>query len=100
MVRDFLLRTSVLQRMCAPLCDAVLNGNLDRNSEPECQAAPASPHDISSRVSSQAMLERLDSANCFIVPLDNARRWYRYPNIFTDYAVPRFLHVDQTVPTA
>ncbi|MEP6774471.1 MAG: LuxR C-terminal-related transcriptional regulator [Chloroflexota bacterium] len=90
-VRAFLLRTSVLERMCAPLCDAVLNGNLDRNSEPESQAAPDSPQEISSQVSSQAMLERLERSNLFIVPLDNERRWYRYHHLFADLLRQRLL---------
>ncbi len=59
----FLLRTSILDRMCGPLCDAVL---LD----------PSIP--------SQATLEYLERANLFIVPQDNERRWYRYHQLFGD----------------
>ncbi len=62
-VRTFLLRTSILDRMCGPLCDAVL---LD----------PAA--------SGQETLESIESANLFIVPLDNERRWYRYHQLFSD----------------
>ena len=73
-VRAFLLRTSILERMCGPLCDAVLNVDSD--------AAPlaGSPQ----RISSQAMLEKLERSNLFIVPLDNERRWYRYHHLFAD----------------
>lgn len=53
-VQTFLLRTSILDRLCGPLCDAVL------------LAAPAV---------GQEMLETLERANLFIVPLDNERRW-------------------------
>ena len=73
-IRAFLLRTSVLERMCAPLCDAVLNVQSD--------AAPLAG--ASERISSQAMLEKLERSNLFIVPLDNERRWYRYHHLFAD----------------
>ena len=62
-VQTFLLRTSILDRMCGPLCDAVL-------------LAPAA--------SGQAMLEYLERANLFVVPLDNERRWYRYHHLFAE----------------
>jgi LuxR family maltose regulon positive regulatory protein len=62
-VQTFLLRTSILDRLCGPLCDAVL------------AAAPGS---------GQQMLEYLQHANLFIVPLDNERRWYRYHHLFAD----------------
>lgn len=62
-VQAFLLRTSILDRLCGPLCDAVL-----------CDSA----------ASGQATLEHLDHANLFIVPLDNERRWYRYHHLFAD----------------
>ena len=62
-VQTFLLRTSILDRMCGPLCDAVLD------------SPPASGEEI---------LEYLERANLFIVPLDNERRWYRYHHLFVD----------------
>jgi LuxR family maltose regulon positive regulatory protein len=58
----FLLATSVLDRMCGPLCDAV---TLDGTS-------------------GQEMLERLERSNLFIVPLDQERHWYRYHHLFGD----------------
>ncbi|TCO13147.1 LuxR family maltose regulon positive regulatory protein [Kribbella steppae] len=60
-VRRFLLETSVLDRLTGPLCDAVTG-----------------EHD------GKAMLERLDRANLFLVPLDDQRRWYRYHHLFGD----------------
>jgi LuxR family maltose regulon positive regulatory protein len=62
-VQKFLLRTSILDRMCGPLCDAVL---------------------LDSPGSGQATLEYLERANMFIVPLDNERRWFRYHHLFAD----------------
>ena len=62
-IQTFLLRTSILDRMCGSLCDAVL---LDPST------------------SGQEILEQLERANLFIVPLDNDRRWYRYHHLFGD----------------
>jgi LuxR family maltose regulon positive regulatory protein len=59
--RDFLRQTSVLDRLSAPLCDA-----------------------LTGRTDSQAMLEQLESANLFLVPLDNRREWYRYHVLFAE----------------
>ena len=62
-IQTFLLRTSILDRMCGSLCDAVL---------------------LATSTSSQEILELLERANLFIVPLDNERRWYRYHHLFGD----------------
>jgi LuxR family maltose regulon positive regulatory protein len=62
-IQTFLLRTSILDRLCGPLCDAVL---------------------LDSSVSGQETLEHLEHANLFIVSLDNERRWYRYHHLFGD----------------
>ncbi|MCK5646987.1 MAG: hypothetical protein KAH97_09415, partial [Anaerolineales bacterium] len=59
--KDFLLKTSILERMNASLCDAV-TGQDD----------------------SKATLGALNQANLFIVPLDNRRHWYRYHRLFAD----------------
>ncbi len=64
-VQHFLARTSILERLCAPLCAALLDET----------AAP-------SRM--QALLEQLEQANLFVVPLDNERCWYRYHHLFYD----------------
>jgi LuxR family transcriptional regulator, maltose regulon positive regulatory protein len=70
-VQAFLLRTSILDRLCGPLCDAVL---LD---------FPAS---------GQETLEYLERANLFLVPLDNERRWYRYHHLFGELLRLRLGH--------
>jgi LuxR family maltose regulon positive regulatory protein len=62
-VQAFLLRTSILDQLCGPLCDAVLR-------DPT--------------VSGQTTLEYLERANLFLIPLDNKRRWYRYHHLFAD----------------
>ncbi len=58
-LRNFLLRTSVLDRLSGPLCDEVLQ---------TCGSA--------------AVLERVERENLFVVPLDASRRWYRYHHLF------------------
>lgn len=62
-LKTFLLRTSLLDRLCGSLCDAVL---------------------IDPSISGQEILEQLERANLFIVPLDDERRWYRYHHLFGD----------------
>jgi len=59
--RDFLVRTAVLDRMCGSLCDATLD-----------------------RGGSAAVLEALERADLFVVPLDAHRVWYRYHRLFRD----------------
>ncbi len=60
-IREFLLRTSILDRLYGPLCDAVTG-----------------------RDDSRGLLERLDRANLFVVPLDDRRQWYRYHHLFAE----------------
>jgi ATP/maltotriose-dependent transcriptional regulator MalT len=62
-LQAFLLRTSILDRLCGPLCDAVV---------------------LDATASGQATLEYLEHVNLFIVPLDNERRWYRYHHLFAE----------------
>src|SRR5439155_9564681 len=62
-VQTFLLRTSILDRMSGPLCDAVL---------------------MDPSVSGRETLDYLERANLFLVPLDNERRWYRYHHLFAE----------------
>src|SRR5207237_1106683 len=73
-LQTFLLRTSILDRLCGSLCDAVL---------------------LTPSGSGQANLEYLEHANLFLVPLDNERRWYRYHQLFADLLRQRLHH---TIP--
>src|SRR5829696_2897791 len=57
--RTFLLRTSILERLSGPLCDAVLE--TDGSAE---------------------VLAELERSNLFLVPLDDRRNWYRYQQLF------------------
>jgi LuxR family maltose regulon positive regulatory protein len=60
-VRAFLLETSVLERLSGELCDAVTG-----------------------RAGSQAMLQDIERAGLFLVPLDEVRGWWRYHQLFAD----------------
>src|SRR5262249_35009352 len=54
-IQSFLLQTSILDRLTGPLCDAV-----------------------TARSGSDVLLEHLEHANLFLIPLDERRQWYRY----------------------
>ncbi|MCA9912366.1 MAG: LuxR family transcriptional regulator, partial [Anaerolineae bacterium] len=58
-IQDFLLKTSILGRLCEPLCTAILQDDKDVH----------------------ALLEHIRQANLFLIPLDNERRWYRYHHL-------------------
>jgi ATP/maltotriose-dependent transcriptional regulator MalT len=75
-VQTFLMRTSILDRLCGSLCDAVL---------------------LQSSVSGEDTLAYLERANLFLVPLDNERRWYRYHHLFADLLRQR-LHQSAASP--
>jgi LuxR family transcriptional regulator, maltose regulon positive regulatory protein len=70
-LRTFLLETSVLDRLSGQLCDAVTG-----------------------REGSQALLERAERAGLFLIPLDEARDWWRYHHLFADLLRAR-LHQEQ-----
>ncbi len=60
-LRDFLRQTAILDRLSAPLCNALTGRN-----------------------DSQTVLEQLDAANLFLIPLDRRREWYRYHRFFAE----------------
>ena len=61
-LRDFLLETSILQRLNASICEAVTG-----------------------RANSQEQLEKIERLNLFIIPLDEQRGWYRYHHLLSDF---------------
>jgi LuxR family maltose regulon positive regulatory protein len=87
-LQDFLLKTAVLDRLTAPLCDFLIADFGMRNAE---STIPQSEIRIPN---SQVVLEQLERANLFIVPLDEQREWYRYHRLFTDL-LRRRLHQSQ-----
>jgi LuxR family maltose regulon positive regulatory protein len=82
-VKEFLLQTSILDRFCAPLCEAVAGcqpgpsilaaGEAGSEGEPGIEARP---------FDGQAYLKVLERDNLFIIPLDPERNWYRYHHLF------------------
>jgi LuxR family maltose regulon positive regulatory protein len=77
-IQQFLLKTSILDRLTGPLCDRVAGNQ-------ETGESDAIPDSLVSRFpDSQTVLEHLEAANLFIVPLDGERRWYRYHRLFAD----------------
>ena len=82
-VQAFLLQTSILDRFCASLCDAVLDGG--RSTKDDLPSSTDHRH----LSQSQAILEQLERANLFLVPLDDERRWYRYHHLFADFLQQR-----------
>ena len=69
--RAFMLATSVLDRLCAPLCDHVLGGT-----------------------GSAGMLRDIERSNSFLVALDNRREWYRYHQLFRELLRNELLSTD------
>jgi LuxR family transcriptional regulator, maltose regulon positive regulatory protein len=60
-LRRFLMQTSILDRLCASLCESVTG-----------------------RTDSQMVLQEIESAGLFLMPLDNRREWFRYHSIFAE----------------
>jgi LuxR family maltose regulon positive regulatory protein len=71
-ILTFLLQTSILDRLCGPLCDAVTGES-----------------------GGQEILETLEHANLFIMPLDDEGRWYRYHNLFAEVLQARLQRIQQ-----
>jgi LuxR family transcriptional regulator, maltose regulon positive regulatory protein len=71
--REFLLKTSILERICAPLADSLMDTGEDWQEQ-----------EIKMTVSSQVMLDTLEHSNLFLIPLDDERHWYRYHHLFRD----------------
>ena len=71
--QTFVLSTSILERLCAPLCDEILG--LSSNG------ASAG---IDESSYSEIILADLERLHCFLIPLDDQRRWYRYHHLFAD----------------
>jgi LuxR family maltose regulon positive regulatory protein len=67
----FLRRTSVLDQLCAPLCDALIEDS-----------------------GSQDRLRELEASNSFLIPLDRRREWYRYHALFREFLVGELHRVE------
>lgn len=72
--RRFLLRTSILGRLCGPLCDAVVG--IENGEE---------------------MLEAIERSNLLLIPLDNRREWYRYHPLFAEVLQHELVRIEPDV---
>ncbi|MED4954770.1 LuxR C-terminal-related transcriptional regulator [Paenibacillus macerans] len=72
-VQTFLLHTSILDRFCGSLCDAVLPNGMGGDE----------------------ILAYLERSNLFIIPLDSERHWYRYHHLFADLLRQRLYHANK-----
>ncbi|MCB9134422.1 MAG: helix-turn-helix transcriptional regulator [Anaerolineales bacterium] len=75
-VRNFLLQTSILDRFCTPLCNAVTEGQDGKET-----------------------LDILERSNLFLIPLDDKRQWYRYHRLFADVLQTRLLETQSDIVT-
>jgi len=75
---DFLLKTSILERMNSGLCAAVVSSSLPGSS------GPSTADRSVERVDCQSILESLEHNNLFLNALDDQRTWYRYHRLFAD----------------
>jgi LuxR family maltose regulon positive regulatory protein len=66
-IQQFLLETSILKRLSGSLCD-VLTGKTNQST---------------------TILEHIEQANLFLIPLDDERKWYRYHHLFADLLISR-----------
>lgn len=89
-VQKFLLCTAILSQFNAPLCDAVLeNSDWKLESDPLPFLSSISNY----QSLSQAILDRVEQANLFLISLDDERRWYRYHHLFADFLQSRLQKV-------
>jgi LuxR family maltose regulon positive regulatory protein len=86
-LQTFLLHTAMLDRMCGPLCDAVLGLTHDQGpaiNDRRSDTSIVDPRSSAADSYGQLLLEELERANLFLVPLDDERHWYRYHHLFAE----------------
>ncbi len=86
--QEFLLKTSVLERLSQPLCDFVVAGD---SSTPEAASQSTKGFSVSASCDPNRLVQ-LDRSNLFIVPMDDERVWYRYHQLFADLLRTRLQH--------
>jgi len=80
-VEQFLFQTSILDKFCIPLCDAILAEGQVRDQE-------------GTQSKCQQILEYLVSANLFLIPLENQKGWFRYHRLFHDLLLQRLHQIE------
>ena len=76
-MQKYLLATSILDRFCAPLCDAVC---ISDTASGACE------------ISGQEFIQLLKKANLFVTPMDDEHRWFRYHHLFQNLLHRRLKH--------
>ena len=66
-IKDYLLSAAILDRFCAPLCEAIC---LSANDQQSCS------------LSGQTFIDQIEASNMFVIPLDDHHRWYRFHHLF------------------
>ncbi len=89
-VQDFMEKTSILNQLSAPICDALM-GWSDASGDTTRKRTVTKRLDTA--LPSQEILEHMDRENLFLIPLDNERRWYRYHRLFADLLEERLRRV-------
>ncbi|MCB9098896.1 MAG: tetratricopeptide repeat protein [Anaerolineales bacterium] len=87
-IQTFLLHTAILDRLTAPLCDAVMGLSANENGQSNNRPLPTFDYQLpitNYQSLSQIHLHHLEQANLFLIPLDGERRWYRYHHLFADF---------------
>jgi LuxR family maltose regulon positive regulatory protein len=85
-IQHFLLYTSILQRLTAPLCESLLTAGEIDSSIIDKLTLSFEPNNL---LKCQPILEYLERANHFLEPLDDERTWYRYHTLFADLLCAR-----------
>jgi LuxR family maltose regulon positive regulatory protein len=101
-LQDFLVRSSILGRFCAPLCDALRFVSAESQGNPSAATLDLGPGEPPQRFkrpfvvaldeigqSGQAYLERLAEENLFLVSLDDEGQWFRYHHLFQQFLLSR-----------
>jgi LuxR family maltose regulon positive regulatory protein len=83
-VQAFLLQSAVLERMCAEVCDAVIKPDVTLQEQQDDRSSLLLQAPSPTGLSSHQLLDTLERANLFLIPLDDERRWYRYHHLFGD----------------
>ena len=78
-IQQFLLQTSILDRLTVPLCDALMVDHAETQNEPDGFQPDAG---LLAPSRSASILEYIERANLFLVALDDERQWFRYHHLF------------------
>ena len=87
-VQDFMVKTSILNQLSAPICDALMGWS---DAAGDTKRKRTVTKRLDTALPSQEILEHMDHENLFLIPLDDERRWYRYHRLFADLLEERLI---------